>query len=108
MPSPAPAGSIIASMPSKTALTATLSTHLLPLKKPLHTAAGSVHRRQAYVISVRDHKAHGLGEATPLPVFGGEDPLRCQQALQAALPEIPAICQALARTRRTQRNAGQS
>lgn len=64
-----------------------LTEHILPLAEPFVTAIGTVNRRLVWVVAITDEKGRvGLGEAAPLPVFGGEDPLTCSETLRAALP----------------------
>ena len=69
----------------------TLTEHLLPLAEPFVTAIGTVTRRVVWVVAIADDAGHiGLGEAAPLPVFGGEDPLTCGETLRTALPQLTA------------------
>lgn len=70
---------------------ATLSERILPLREPLVTSQGTVSRRLVFVVAIDDEKGHlGLGEAAPLPIFGGEDPPTCHEALEKALVELDA------------------
>lgn len=67
----------------------TLTEHLLPLAEPFITAIGTVTRRVVWVVAIADDHGHvGLGEAAPLPVFGGEDPLTCGETLRSALTQL--------------------
>ncbi|MBA3685756.1 MAG: hypothetical protein H0W72_11025, partial [Planctomycetes bacterium] len=64
-----------------------LTEHILPLKEPLVTAMGPIARRLVWVVAIEDDVGRvGLGEAAPLPVFGGEDPPTCAEILNQALP----------------------
>ncbi len=65
----------------------TVTEHLLPLIDPLETAHGSITRRVVWVVALEDEAGRvGLGEAAPLPAFGGEDPMTCQEVLGQVLP----------------------
>jgi len=65
----------------------TVTEHLLPLVTPLETAHGPITRRVVWVVALEDEAGRiGLGEAAPLPSFGGEDPMTCQEVLGQVLP----------------------
>jgi o-succinylbenzoate synthase len=69
----------------------TLAERLLPLREPLVTSQGTVSRRLIFVVAIEDDAGRiGLGEAAPLPVFGGEDPPTCREALEKGLAELSA------------------
>ena len=69
----------------------TLAERILPLREPLVTSHGTVSRRLIFVVAIEDDAGRiGLGEAAPLPLFGGEDPPSCREALEKALPELGA------------------
>lgn len=70
------------------ALDWTLIPHHLPLKEPLRTAKGPICERQVLLLRVRDERAEGWGEASPLADFGGEALEVCRSAL-AAIPPAP-------------------
>ncbi len=53
---------------------------------PLATAAGTIDTRTVWVLEIIDDAGrHGLGEAAPLPPFGGESPKDCDEALHQAV-----------------------
>jgi L-Ala-D/L-Glu epimerase len=54
-----------------------LSRHQLRLHQALATTWGQIEQRDSLLI----RHQHGLGEASPLPAYGGEDLGTCQQAL---------------------------
>jgi o-succinylbenzoate synthase len=61
----------------------------LPLLRPLTTARGMIASRTTWVVEiVTDSGARGLGEAAPLPGFGGEEPEVCAQVLNLALAAL--------------------
>jgi o-succinylbenzoate synthase len=61
----------------------------LPLLRPLATARGTIASRTTWVIEiVTDSGARGLGEAAPLPGFGGEEPEVCARVLNLALAAL--------------------
>jgi L-alanine-DL-glutamate epimerase-like enolase superfamily enzyme len=63
----------------------------LPLSKPLTTLHGVVERRTSWVLALEsDDGLVGLGEAAPLPGFGGEDHATCERALRRALELLRA------------------
>ena len=55
----------------------------LDLRSPLETAAGSLTRREGFLVSVRYDGHHGVGEATPLPGWT-ESRSECREALARA------------------------
>jgi o-succinylbenzoate synthase len=56
----------------------------LPLSSPLSTAAGTIERRDGFVVGYDHRGVTGIGEATPLP--GWTESLdECEQSLQRAL-----------------------
>ncbi len=58
----------------------------LPLKTPLATAAGIITERTVWVLEIVDMAGRsGLGEAAPLPGFGGEAQKDCDDALHQAV-----------------------
>jgi o-succinylbenzoate synthase len=58
----------------------------LPLQMPLVTAAGTIETRTVWALEIIDDMGrHGLGEAAPLPPFGGEAPKDCDEALHQAV-----------------------
>jgi len=57
----------------------------LPLTAPLATAAGTVRTRMVWVVRISHDGLIGVGEAAPLPGFGGESPGACAEALLAAV-----------------------
>jgi len=58
----------------------------LPLKAPLETSHGTISVRTMWVLEITDERGRvGLGEAAPLPGFGGETPEECDRALNQAL-----------------------
>ncbi len=61
----------------------------LPLLQPLTTARGTISARTTWVVEiVADLGARGLGEAAPLPGFGGEAPEVCERVLHQVLPKL--------------------
>lgn len=65
----------------------TVTEHLLPLVAPLETSHGVIERRVVWVVALEDENGRiGLGEAAPLPAFGGEDPMTTHEVLSQALP----------------------
>ncbi len=61
----------------------------LPLLRPVATARGVITHRTTWVVEiVTTSGARGLGEAAPLPGFGGEEPEACAAALQAAVAAL--------------------
>lgn len=67
-----------------------LNERTLALRRPFRTAQGTVSLRRVLVLVVQDAAGHvGLGEAAPLPAFGGENPVACREALDAVLPKLP-------------------
>lgn len=60
----------------------------LDLSQPLVTAKGPISRRALWLLRADDGQHQGLGEASPLPGFGGEDPQHCRAMLQD-LPSNP-------------------
>ncbi|MFO0690157.1 MAG: o-succinylbenzoate synthase [Myxococcota bacterium] len=61
----------------------------LPLVAPLATAHGPIAERVGLLVTLEDEDGRvGLGEATPLPDFGGEDLAACRAALATALPAL--------------------
>jgi o-succinylbenzoate synthase len=65
----------------------TVTEHLLPLIAPLETSHGMIERRVVWMLALEDEAGRvGLGEAAPLPAFGGEDPMTCQEILGDMLP----------------------
>lgn len=70
---------------------ATLAERILPLREPMSTSQGTVSRRLIFVVAIEDDAGRiGLGEAAPLPVFGGESPPHCRESLEKALAELSA------------------
>jgi o-succinylbenzoate synthase len=58
----------------------------LPFRTPLHTGAGTIDTRTVWVLEIIDAAGRrGLGEAAPLPLFGGETPKDCDDALHQAV-----------------------
>lgn len=58
----------------------------LPLAAPLATAHGPVGARVGWLVTLADEAGRvGVGEATPLPSFAGEDLATCRAALRRAL-----------------------
>ena len=58
----------------------------LPFRTPLHTGAGTIDTRTVWVLEIIDSAGRrGLGEAAPLPMFGGEMPKDCDEALHQAV-----------------------
>ncbi len=58
----------------------------LPLKAPLTTGAGTIDVRTVWVLEIVDSTGRkGLGEAAPLPGFGGEAQKDCDDALHQAV-----------------------
>lgn len=58
----------------------------LPLVAPLATAAGTIDTRTVWVLEIIDGSGRrGLGEAAPLPPWGGETPKDCDDALHQAV-----------------------
>ncbi|MFW5829701.1 MAG: o-succinylbenzoate synthase, partial [Planctomycetota bacterium] len=55
-----------------------VSEHRLRLRTPLATARGEIQERVSLVLHAHD----GLGEACPLPAYGGEDVADCRKQLQ--------------------------
>ncbi len=61
----------------------------LPLHRPLVTSRGAVTARTAWVVELTDGLGHtGLGEATPLPGFGGEEPEACDRVLNHVIQKL--------------------
>ena len=61
----------------------------LPLLRPLTTARGVIAARTTWVVElVADSGARGVGEAAPLPGFGGETPEVCERVLNQVLPKL--------------------
>ena len=61
----------------------------LPLHRPLVTTRGTVATRTAWVVELTDGNGHaGLGEATPLPGFGGEEPEACDRILNQVIQKL--------------------
>lgn len=61
----------------------------LPLVKPLVTSQGTISARTVWVVEVTDGNGRiGLGEAAPLPGFGGEDPEACDRVLNQTLLKL--------------------
>lgn len=57
----------------------------LPLRSPLHTAHGTIHAREGFLLEVHDDEGHcGFGEALPLDGFGLESLAACRAALETA------------------------
>lgn len=70
----------------------TVTEHLLPLIAPLETGQGVIERRVVWVVALEDDVGRiGLGEAAPLPAFGGEDPMTCQETLAQVLPILDEV-----------------
>jgi o-succinylbenzoate synthase len=58
----------------------------LPLRAPLETGAGPISVRTVWVLEIVDSAGRrGLGEAAPLPGFGGEGQKECDAALHQAV-----------------------
>jgi o-succinylbenzoate synthase len=58
----------------------------LPLRAPLQTGAGPIDTRTVWVLEIVDEIGRkGLGEAAPLPGFGGESQKDCDAALHQAV-----------------------
>lgn len=69
-----------------------LRAFVLPLVAPLETAHGTIHGRAGFLVSLEDDAGrYGIGEATPLPVFGGEALEACRAALLGALEALVGI-----------------
>lgn len=66
-----------------------LRSFSLPLSAPLDTAAGSIDRRDGFLIRVETENEHGIGEATPLPGWT-ESYEACRDALERAVDALPA------------------
>ncbi len=65
---------------------ATLWPVRLPLRAPLATAHGPIEAREGFVLQlIATSGAQGVGEALPLPAFGGEGRSECERALRACL-----------------------
>lgn len=61
----------------------------LPLLRPVTTARGTIAARTTWVVEiVTDSGKRGLGEAAPLPGFGGEEPEICEQVLNKAVTAL--------------------
>ena len=61
----------------------------LPLLRPVTTARGVIRNRTTWIVEiVTERGARGLGEAAPLPGFGGEEPELCEQVLTKALAAL--------------------
>jgi L-Ala-D/L-Glu epimerase len=55
----------------------------------VRTAAGAIDERPVFIVTVSDRSGiWGIGEAAPLPRFGGEDAARCAEALARAVERI--------------------
>lgn len=75
----------------------------LRLAAPLSTAHGPIHERYGVLVTASDGVLRGFGEASPLPAFGTEDPVRARATLTevaarlagAAVPESLADVTAL-------------
>ena len=68
-----------------------LIKRVLPLATPLATAAGTINERAVWALAIHDDAGHiGLGEAAPLPAFGGEDPSLCREAFTRCLTALKA------------------
>ncbi len=69
-----------------------LRAFVLPLVSPLETAHGPITTRAGFLVSLEDEAGRfGIGEATPLPAFGGEDLATCRAALLAALEALAGL-----------------
>lgn len=63
-----------------------LRAFVLPLVAPFETAHGTIRGRAGFLVSLEDDTGRfGIGEATPLPAFGGEDLDACRAALLGLL-----------------------
>ncbi len=63
-----------------------LRAFVLPLVSPLETAHGAIAARAGFLVTREDEYGRfGVGEATPLPAFGGEHLDACGEALARAL-----------------------
>lgn len=70
-------------------ITCCLNERSLPLRRPFRTSQGSIRVRRVLVLVIQDQEGNvGLGEAAPLPAFGGEDPISCREALETAIPRL--------------------
>jgi o-succinylbenzoate synthase len=58
------------------------------LRSPVATAAATVSRREAVLVRVEHEGVVGLGEASPLVEFGGEEPRQARALLQEAARQI--------------------
>jgi o-succinylbenzoate synthase len=68
---------------------AALRAFRLPLVKPLATAHGAIAERRGWLLRIEDLEGRvGLGEATPLPEFGTENPVDCERALRQSLKDL--------------------
>lgn len=56
--------------------------YALPFARPFVTAAGHLRERRGFVVRLQDERgAWGVGEAAPLPAFGGETLAACETRL---------------------------
>ena len=75
-------------------ITVCIHERSLPMRKPFRTSQGSIRVRRGWVLVVQDESGNaGYGEASPLPQFGGEDPLTCREALSVAIDSLPRIAE---------------
>ena len=78
-----------------TVVRASLHALALPLVAPLATAHGTVEQRRGFLVRLFDDAgACGVGEALPLPSFGGETFEACEAALGELLRECAEGCDA--------------
>lgn len=69
-----------------------LRAFVLPLVAPLETAHGAIRGRAGFLVSLEDEAGRcGIGEATPLPAFGGETLDACRAALVGVLEALVGI-----------------
>jgi len=70
--------------------------YALPFARPFVTAGGTLTERRGFLLRVRDDAgAEGIGEAAPLPGYGGETPAACEARLRAWAQSLPGTAVAL-------------
>jgi len=68
----------------------------LPFARPFVTAGGALRERRGFVLRLRDEAGgEGIGEAAPLPGYGGESLAACEARLRAWAASLPGTAVAL-------------
>lgn len=66
-----------------------LEPYRLPFRRPLRTAVGALTHREGVIVRVEAGGLIGVGEAAPLPAFGGESLAEAVEALRSWSPAEP-------------------